>query len=144
MKSVRQGIARRGNRKRELPTCYLAFFEQFNAGRFFEAHEVLERLWLPERGRPLDGFYKGLIQVAGAFVHLEKGRVQPALALFALAEANLGPFSPTCERLAVSDLLKRINEWRARLRENLCSPFTGSELPRLELLPARTVAPLRK
>jgi len=70
---------------------YLAFFDCFNRRRFFEAHEVLEVIWLPQRRGPDGSFYKGLIQLAGAFVHLQKERLAPALALFRLAAANLGP-----------------------------------------------------
>ena len=71
---------------------YLGFFHCFNEQLFFEAHEVLEELWLPQRGGPKDLFYKGLIQLAGAFVHVQKGRRQPALALFGLARQNLRRF----------------------------------------------------
>src|SRR5512138_3218123 len=68
---------------------YLGYFECFNRGLYFEAHDVLEELWLQDRGGANDSFYKGLIQLAGAFVHLQKQRLQPAAALFRLAEANL-------------------------------------------------------
>ena len=68
---------------------YLAYFDCFNRRLFFEAHEVLEVIWLPERRKPDGAFYQGLIQLAGAFVHLQKERLGPALALFKLAAANL-------------------------------------------------------
>ena len=43
--------------------------EDFNAGRFYESHEHLEEIWQYERGRVRDA-YKGLIQIAAAFVSL--------------------------------------------------------------------------
>src|SRR2546423_13704317 len=70
------------------PHC-LGYFECFNRGLFYEAHDVLEELWLGVRKGPDDAFYKALIQLAGAFVHLQKKRLGPAAALFKLAHANL-------------------------------------------------------
>jgi Domain of unknown function (DUF309) len=94
---------------------YLGFFQCFNQQLFFEAHEVLEELWLPERGGPRDLFYKGLIQLAGAFVHVQKGRRQPALALLHLARQNLGRFPNVYENLDISRLLILIDHWASEL-----------------------------
>ena len=47
---------------------YHGFFECFNRGEFYEAHDVLEQLWLADKEGPKGKFYKGLIQLAGAFV----------------------------------------------------------------------------
>jgi len=44
---------------------------RFNAGLFFEAHEAWEEVWL-DSTRELRFFYQGLIQVAAAFVHLQR------------------------------------------------------------------------
>jgi uncharacterized protein len=55
---------------------YLGFFECFNRGDYYEAHDVLEDLWLRTTG-PDREFYKALIQIAGVFVHLRKQREQP-------------------------------------------------------------------
>src|SRR5476649_2606659 len=67
---------------------YLGYFACFNRQLYYEAHDVLEELWLPLRGKPQARFYQGLIQVAGGFVHLQKNRIAPAGRLFALALAN--------------------------------------------------------
>ena len=50
---------------------YLAFFHCWNEQQYDEAHDVLEQLWLNTKTRDAD-FFKGLIQAAGAFVHLQK------------------------------------------------------------------------
>jgi predicted metal-dependent hydrolase len=68
-------------RGRDLDAHYLAYFECFNRGLFFEAHDVLEELWLEQKGGSNYAFHKGLIQLAGAFVHLQKGRPRPASSL---------------------------------------------------------------
>ena len=99
----------------EFDAHYLAFFECFNRGLFFEAHEVLEKLWLPRRKESDGLFYKGLIQLAGAFVHLQKGRLGPAAALLRLANANLGRYGPIHDRLDVKGVLEMVTEWQRRL-----------------------------
>jgi predicted metal-dependent hydrolase len=71
---------------------FAAYFTLFNAGRYYDAHDALEALWLPVRRGPEGAYFKGLIQLAGAFVHLQKARTGPAAALFRLADANLARF----------------------------------------------------
>jgi hypothetical protein len=57
---------------------YLGYFRCFNGGDYYEAHDVLEELWLAEgkEGQGYD-FYKGLIQIAGAFVHMKQHYYAP-------------------------------------------------------------------
>ncbi len=95
----------------DLDGHYVAFFQCFNRQEFFEAHEVLEALWLERRGSSKDHFYKGLIQLAGAFVHVQKGRPQPAAALFNLARCNLEHYRPVCDRLEIDPVLNQIGKW---------------------------------
>ena len=80
---------------------YAGFFHCFNAQFYYEAHDVLEEVWLPIRGQAQAKFYQGLIQMAGDFVHLQKQRLGPAARLFALALAN---FEAYPERHAGIDL----------------------------------------
>jgi predicted metal-dependent hydrolase len=119
----------------ELDAHYLAFFECFNHQLYFEAHEVLEVLWLPERRGPEGAFYKGLIQLAGGFVHVQKGRPGPAAALFRLARTNLERYPATHQRLSVTAVLKLLDEWLGRLEPGggTASPFSPANAPQLEL-----------
>src|SRR5438309_3826134 len=113
---------------------YLGFFECFNRGLFYEAHDVLEELWLPNRNGSNGPFYKGLIQLAGAFVHLQKGRLRPAAALLRLAHANLQKYPAIHERLAVDDVLALIGHWLERLETHSRNPLSSESAPRLVLL----------
>ena len=88
-KSAKIAAMIEGLRGRDLSPYYLGYFACFNQQLYFEAHDVLEELWLVDRKGPDGDFYKGLIQLAGAFVHLQKNRLRPSAALFKLAEANL-------------------------------------------------------
>ena len=56
---------------------YRAFFRCWNEQRYYEAHDVLEQLWLKTKSRDAN-YFKGLIQAAGAFVHLQKRFEHPS------------------------------------------------------------------
>jgi predicted metal-dependent hydrolase len=123
-----------GCRGRELDAHYLGYFECFNQELFYEAHDVLEELWLASRSTSNSLFYKGLIQLAGAFVHLQKNRLGPAAALFKLARTNLGQFPERHESLDVRDVLALIEQWLSRLAS--CegkNPFVPGAGPKLRL-----------
>lgn len=107
-----------------LDAHYLGYFECFNRQLFFEAHEVLEELWLADRHGVNGNFFKGLIQLAGAFVHLQKERLGPATALFKLARANLQQYPSLHERLDTGGVLALIEEWVGRLHPPHL-PFPG-------------------
>ncbi len=107
-------------RGQSLDAHYLGYFACFNRGLFYEAHDVLEELWLADRLGPDGNFYKGLIQFAGAFVHLQKHselrpRLRPSAALFKLARTNLSKYPPVHSRLDVARVLNLIEEWVAHL-----------------------------
>src|SRR5215204_1099166 len=104
-----------GCQGRDLNAHYLGFFECFNRQLFFEAHEVLEELWLADRHGADGNFYKGLIQLAGAFVHLQKDRPGPATALFKLARANLQHYPALHQELDVSAVLALVEDWLGRI-----------------------------
>ena len=89
----------------QLPAHYLGYFKCFDAGLYYEAHDVLEELWLNSQAGDYF-FYKGLIQVAGAFVHLQKNRLKPAAALFRSSRRYLLPFRPHYSNFEVSKLLE--------------------------------------
>jgi len=114
---------------------YLGYFECFNEGLFYESHDVLEELWLECRDQPTYGFYKALIQFAGAFVHLQKGRLRPAAALFRLAHSYLSSYPDAYEGVRVTGLRILIDEWLANLEsaEYLKNPLTPHNAPKLPM-----------
>ena len=114
---------------------YLGYFECFNQELFYEAHDVLEELWLAQRRQPNDLFYKGLIQLAGAFVHLQKNRLRPSAALFKLARANLGQYPSPHEHLDLAAALDLIEHWLRQLEEDQFTrnPLTPQTAPKLSL-----------
>ncbi len=119
---------------RSLDPHYLGFFSCFNDSLFFEAHDVLEALWLREGKAAANyAFYKGLIQLAGAFVHLQKSRLGPAVALFNLAESNLVRYPTLHESVDLRETLELIVRWRSQIvnANFLQNPLVLGELPKL-------------
>ncbi len=112
---------------------YVAFFEAFNSGHFFEAHEVLEVLWLKERANPDGNFFKGLIQVAGAFVHVRKSRRGPAIALLNLAQDHLVRYPSIHNGLNVKDLLVALAACQRKLESASDGHFSDMSAPKLVL-----------
>jgi hypothetical protein len=110
--------------------CYLGYFECFNTQRYYEAHDVLEHLWLKDgRDTPDYAFYKGLIQLAGGFVHLRLQRLHPdhpkhgqrlhpARRLFLLAEANLISYGSWHHGLDLEQVLSLCGQMIRRLEQS--------------------------
>jgi len=118
-----------------LDAHYLGYFDCFNRQLFYEAHDVLEDLWLPDRQGVNGNFYKGLIQLAGAFVHLQKNRLRPAAALLNLAQANLEKYPRRHEHLDLAVVFNLIENWRNKLEAGRfeINPFTDGNPPQLAL-----------
>ena len=133
-----------------LDACYQGYFRCFNAREYYEAHDVLEHLWLEDGpGGPNYAFYKGLIQVAGAFVHLRKQfehpshakhgrRLAPAARLFEMARANLAPYEPRHLLLDVAAVRALCAEKRDALAASgfTRNPWSPELAPTLALQPA--------
>jgi predicted metal-dependent hydrolase len=124
---------------------YRAYFRCWNEQRYYEAHDVLEHLWL-NTDTADDNFFKGLIQAAGAFVHLQKNfehpthakhsrRLRPAVRLFALAEKNLAGYAPKHHALDVTGLLELLRRERIKIEESdfKTNPWSPKNAPKLEL-----------
>ena len=64
---------------------YEAFARCWNSALFFEAHEVLEGLWIRTRDRG----QQGLIQIAAALYHVQRGNAKGARTMVARALPRL-------------------------------------------------------
>ena len=63
----------------------------FNSHRFWEALEAWETIWLASSG-PHKIFLQGLIQLAAAYHHVQRGTFRGAIRLFDAAFAKLDPY----------------------------------------------------
>jgi len=134
-KSARIAAMIESFRGQELDAHYLGFFDCFNRQLFYEAHDVLEDLWLADRHGANGNFFKGLIQLAGAFVHLQKHRLRPSAALFKLARTNLEKYPREHERLNLAAVCALIEKWLEDLEMAHFSvnPLTAANAPQLNL-----------
>lgn len=117
----------------KLDPHYTGYFDLFNRQKFYEAHDVLEHIWLKDKYGPNGTFYKGLIQLAGAFVHLQKNRLRPAAALFKLALANFEKYPPRHEHLNLVTVRALVQKWLGcleseRFEQNPLAADTAPEL----------------
>lgn len=64
---------------------------EFNSGKYYECHETLEEIWQEEEGDVRD-LYKGLIQVAAAFVHITRGNDRGTRRLLSTGAGYLEPY----------------------------------------------------
>lgn len=82
----------------------------YHAEEFFAAHEHWELVWLtlPE---PEKSFLQGLIQVAAAFHHFQRGNLEGTSSLLLAALRRLKPRSPSFAGVSVMPLCNEIREW---------------------------------
>ena len=123
---------------------YTAFFQLWNAQKYYDAHDVIEQLWLVEKNTELARFYQALIQAAGAFVHLQRNfqhpshakhgrRLPPAARLFELALENLQDLPNEFRALDLVRFRELLRRYRdeivaADFRRNPWSPDTAPTL----------------
>jgi hypothetical protein len=131
----------------EIDSRIVGYFECFNSGRYYEAHDVLEDLWLRQgKNHPDYAFHKGLIQLAGGFVHLRLQylypdhpkhgrRIAPACRLLLLAVENLHPYPPRHLGVDVAAAIHLAEETTEGIGEvgAWTNPWSPSMLPSLKL-----------
>ncbi len=124
---------------------YRAYFQLWNEQDYYQAHDVLEHIWL-ETTTDDARYFKGLIQAAGAFVHLKKQfehpthpkhgrRLQPAVRLFHLALKNLSNYGPMRHAFDVATFREMLTDYvekilRADYQKN---PWSPQSAPMLQL-----------
>ncbi len=87
------------------PAALIHGIELFNAGEFFEQHEILETLWRDTRA-PIRGLYHGILQIGVGFHHWRNGNHHGASVLMEEGIARLRSFAPTCQGVDVAALMR--------------------------------------
>ncbi len=101
--------------------------ELFNAGSFFDAHEVLEDVWRESQGAEKD-FLQAVIQAAVGLHHYSTGNIAGARSLLARASRKLADYPDGYCGIALDGLRLSLEEWKASLADGAAPPA----LPRLE------------
>ena len=91
--------------------------ELIREGSYFDAHEELEDEWResPESERD---FLQGLVHVAVAWLHAERGNRNGCERQLEKAERRLAPYAPRHRDVDVALLLRQISTARARADAN--------------------------
>jgi predicted metal-dependent hydrolase len=117
------------------PALLLKGIDEFNRGRFFEQHEVLEELWHLER-REIRKLYQGILQIGVAFHHLRRRNYHGVVYMLTRGSMYLRPFAPACQGVNVAALLAAAQ--RALAQVELLGPerlgeFDWALAPRVEM-----------
>lgn len=94
----------------------------FQFGLFFACHEYFEGLWRQSAGARRD-FYHGLVQLAAAFYHHEKGNRHGAVALLRRAVHHLQAAGPEARGVDVPSLLRELEPWVDRFAAGQSAPY---------------------
>jgi predicted metal-dependent hydrolase len=110
--------------------------EHFNAGRFWEAHESWEQLWMRATGEERE-FLQGLIQLAAAYHHSKRGTLSGAVRLFDTALARMEPFPPGHDEIDRSEAVRAAavhRDWaEALVKGKETGRLNTEEWPRLKV-----------
>ncbi len=86
----------------------------FNQGEYFEAHEWLETAWNEDQSLGRD-LYRGILQVAVAYLHIQRGNYNGALKMFLRMRQWLEPLPDTCRGVDIARLRRDAAEAHAHL-----------------------------
>lgn len=97
----------------------------FNTGRYWDAHEVWERAWTPDRRGADSGFYKGLIQVAAGCLHYTRRNRRGAVNKWRSGSDYLRPYLPEHRGVRLAKLVGAVDGFLAAM--------AGESWPELEM-----------
>ncbi len=121
-----------------LPPLAIEGLQAFNAGQYFEAHELLETAWRAEP-RPIRELYRGVLQVAVGYYHISRQNYTGALKMFARSRKWLAPFPAVCQGIHLARLrqdMDRVEAELVRLGPDHIADFDLSSFQPVEYLRA--------
>ena len=102
----------------------------FHSGAFFDAHEHWEVVWLAAQ-EPGKTFLQGLIQVAAAFHHFQRGNYEGTFSLLRSALRRLDGYPEVFAGVMVAPLRVTIRSWLETLEATPHAPTPP--VPRIQL-----------
>ena len=119
----------------DFATHFRAGLDHFNAGEFWDAHESWEAIWL-EAESDVHLFLQGLIQLAAAYHHVQRGTFPGGLRLFDAALRKLEAFPKRwcgIDRTSTELAAHRHREWVAGVlaRDARTERLDANDFPQL-------------
>ena len=103
----------------------------FNAGKFFESHEVLERFY-HDTTKENKAFVEGLIGLAAAFrLFCDFGEIKGPVRMIYQALIRLENYQPAFLQIQVKDLCQAAEAW-AKAAEVAGSKPSASNIPKIQ------------
>lgn len=117
-----------------LSTLAIKGFEEFNKGKYFEAHETLEQAWIEDAsiGREL---YRAILQISVAYLQIRRGNYRGAIKMFLRVRQWIDPLPDTCRGVNIAKLRAdalRVNQVLKELGAEQISSFDISLLKPIE------------
>jgi predicted metal-dependent hydrolase len=100
----------------------------FNSGRYWDAHEAWEHVWMPDRKGPDAGFYKGLIQVAAGCLHYGRRNRRGAVNKWRSGADYLRPYLPAHLGVSLSPLVATVDEFLDALKPHVWPELTMPQI----------------
>lgn len=110
--------------------------EEFNKGEYFECHEFLENAWNDDDG-PARDMYKAVLQVAVAYLQIERQNYAGAVKMFMRARQWLDPLPDVCRGIDIGRLKQDAQRVHQKLLE--LGPQQIQTIDRNMLKPVRLV-----
>ena len=116
------------------PREYLDGIRHFNAGRYFEAHEIWEEIWLRSSG-DAKLFYQTLIQAAVGLHHFEGGNNRGALGMHKNVHEKVSRLPEVYMSLDLTELKREFDQVLAQVTSDGPVQRGVAEMPMIRLLP---------
>jgi len=105
----------------------------FNRRQFFEAHDVLEDIWMEER-RSERHFYQGLLHIAVGFYHFDNKNHKGALSQLTKAADKLKDYVPAHRGIQVQQILMETAPFLLAARNRVNGLSAGIQLKKFPQL----------
>jgi predicted metal-dependent hydrolase len=90
-----------------LPHFAVKGLEKFNRGKYFEAHDLLERAWM-EDNTPGRDLYRAILQVSVAYYQILRGNYNGAAKMFLRVRKWLDPLPDSCQGVNIKKLRQEV------------------------------------
>ncbi|MDL1903005.1 DUF309 domain-containing protein [Anaerolineae bacterium CFX9] len=100
----------------------------FNAGEYYQQHDLLEALWRDEPRRIRD-LYQGILQVGVAYYQAQRGNDRGALKMLRRSQRWLASLPDVCQGVDVGMLRRDAAQVSAALEDRIRRSRAGERLP---------------
>lgn len=108
----------------KVPEQYVQFIDKFNAGEYYDCHDILEEIWMEDKS---DKFLQGLLQLSVGLYHLEYGNIKGARWMLGNSRKYLLRYAPTHWRLDVQEVITYIESCEAALPDVDTIPYAEAK-----------------